>query len=90
MSVAPLSEQALACPNQIHQDVGKTRTCGEALYVRHTEGGTMDQVRGVHYVTTITWQAECHSCKWESPKRSTQWALIRTVQERFAGIPTTD
>lgn len=69
------SQLALTCPAVVQGTV-----CGTQLFVRHIEGGPIDPVRGTHFVTTITWQAECHTCQWESPKRSTPWALIRTVE----------
>lgn len=70
MSTESIVDYSLRCPE-----------CGHGpLYVRHQEGGPIDSVQGTHYVTTVTWVAECHECQWESPKRSTPWALIRTVQ----------
>lgn len=73
-----LTEYALRCPK-----------CGYDLYVRHSEGGTLDREQGKHYVTNIHWTAECHNaeCKWESPKRSTEWALIRTVVSENGPTP---
>lgn len=75
-NVAPISDRSLGCPNLVEGEV-----CSQPLYVRHTEAGTLDQVQGRHYITNIVWQAECHACQWESPRRSTEWALIRTVQD---------
>lgn len=72
MSTTPnsLSEYVLECPK-----------CRKSLYIRHSQGGPIGREQGKHYVVNVNWQAECHSCQWESPKRGTEWALIRTVLE---------
>lgn len=59
--------------------------CNEPLYVRHTESGNVDRVRATHFVTSVTWQAECHSCQWQSPRRGTVWALIKVVTSGNSG-----
>lgn len=66
-----LTEYPLLCPQ-----------CSRSLYIRHNEGGPIDREEGTHFVTNVSWSAECHAdeCQWESVKRSTKWALIRAVR----------
>lgn len=75
MSIAQLEDRSIQCPNKLEGG----QTCGDALYVRHIEGGTLDSVQGRHYITNVTWEAECHTCQWQSKRRSTEWALIRYI-----------
>jgi hypothetical protein len=72
-----LTQYAVECPR-----------CGSPLYVRHEQSGPLDREDAKHYITNIFWQAECHNCQWESPKRSTDWALIRTILEIPRGNDT--
>jgi hypothetical protein len=71
----------MSLPESIDEFALKCPKCGEPLYVRYTQGGPLDREQAKHMVVNMVWTAECHNdaCKWESPKRGTDWALIRTV-----------
>jgi hypothetical protein len=64
--------------------------CDEELYVRHNEAGQVTVPDGVHKVTNVHWQAECHTCQYESPKRSTVWALIEYINRQTQDRPSTE